>query len=113
MFDIKSCSTHSLLITDLLDILLEQSERQSLVELDLLGVPLGLELAVVGEDLVDDGEDVTSAFLVVSRRVNRLGRRPRLLEGENGLKATNNNAQLEEIVANFRLTFLLCGQLEL
>ena len=39
----------SLHVTDLLDILLEQSERQPLVELDLLGVPLGLKLAVVGE----------------------------------------------------------------
>ena len=83
------------------------------MELDLLGVPLGLELAVVGEDLVDDGEDVTSALLVVSRRVNRLGRWPRLLERENGLNATNNILQLEEIIATFRLTFLLCGQLEL
>ena len=60
----------STLITDLLDILLEESERQSLVELDLLGVPLGLELTVVGEDLVDHGEDVASALLVISRRVN-------------------------------------------
>ena len=85
------------------------------MELDLLGVPLGLELAVVGEDLVDDGEDVTSALLVVSRRVNRLGRWPRLLERENGLNAKNNFLQLlkEIIIATFRLTFLLCGQLEL
>ena len=69
----------SLLITDLLDILLEESESQALVELDLLGVPLGLELPVVGEDLVDDGEDVTGALLVISSGVHRLGRRPRLL----------------------------------
>ena len=60
----------STLITDLLDILLEQSECQPLVELDLLGVPLGLELPVVGEDLVDDGEDVAGALLVIGRRVN-------------------------------------------
>ena len=66
----KYCPSVFFFITDLLDILLEQSERQSLVELDLLGVPLGLELAVVGEDLVDDGEDVAGAFLIVSSRVN-------------------------------------------
>ena len=50
------------------------------MELDLLGVPLGLELPVVGEDLVDDGEHVAGALLVVSSGVYGLGRRPRLLE---------------------------------
>ena len=50
------------------------------MELDLLGVPLGLQLAVVGEDLVDDGEHMTGALLVISSRIHRLGRRPRLLE---------------------------------
>ena len=52
-------------VKDLLHVLLEESQRQPLVELDLLGVPLGLELPVVGEDLVDDGEDVTSSLLIV------------------------------------------------
>ena len=42
-------------VQDLLHVLLEEPQRQPLVELDLLGVPLGLQLAVVGEDLVDDG----------------------------------------------------------
>ena len=41
-------------VQHLLHVLLEQPQRQSLVEFDLLGVPLGLQLAVVGEDLVDD-----------------------------------------------------------
>ena len=68
--DITSSARASLHVTDLLDILLEQSERQPLVELDLLGVPLGLELAVVGEDLVDDGEDVAGALLVISSGVH-------------------------------------------
>ena len=49
------------------------------MELDLLCVPLGLELPVVGEDLVDDGEDVTGALLVIGSGVHRLWRRPRLL----------------------------------
>ena len=35
------------------------------MELDLLGVPLGLELPVVGEDLMDDGQDVTGSLLIV------------------------------------------------
>ena len=56
-------------VEDLLHVLLEQPQGQPLVELDLLGVPLGLELAVVGEDLVDDGEHVTGALLIVSSRI--------------------------------------------
>ena len=52
-------------VQHLLHVLLEESEGEPLVELDLLGVPLGLELPVVGEDLVDDGEDVTSSLLIV------------------------------------------------
>ena len=71
-----------LLVTDLFDILLEEPERQALVKLDLLGVPLGLELAVVGEDLVDDGEDVAGALLVISCGVHGLRGRPRLLGTE-------------------------------
>ena len=50
------------------------------MELDLLGVPLGLELAVMGEDLVDDGEHVAGALLVVRRRVHGLWRWTGLLE---------------------------------
>ena len=49
------------------------------MELDLLGVPLGLQLAMMGENLVDDGEHVTGALLIISSGVHRLGRRPRLL----------------------------------
>ncbi len=55
-------------VQDLLDVLLEEPERQPLVELDLLLVPLGLQSAVVGEDLVDDGKDVGGALGVVGRR---------------------------------------------
>ena len=40
--------------TNLLDILLEEPEGKALVQLDLLGVPLALQLSVVGEDLVDN-----------------------------------------------------------
>ena len=68
-------------VQDLLHVLLEEPQRQSLVELDLLGVPLGLQLAVVGEDLVDDGQDMAGSLLVVSGRVGGLRRRSRLLEG--------------------------------
>ncbi len=58
-------------VQDLLDVLLEEPERQPLVELDLLLVPLGLQRAVVGQDLVDDGQDVGGALGVVGggRRV--------------------------------------------
>ena len=56
-------------IEDLLHVLLEQPQGQPLVELDLLGVPFGLQLPVVGEDLVDDGQDVTGALLIVSSRI--------------------------------------------
>ena len=38
---------------NLLDILLEEPERETLVEFDLLGVPLALQLPVVRQDLVD------------------------------------------------------------
>ena len=56
-------------VKNLLHILLEEPQRQSLMEFDLLGVPLRLQLPVVSEDLVDDGEDVTGALLVVGGRV--------------------------------------------
>ena len=67
-------------VQHLLHVLLEEPEGESLVELDLLGVPLGLELPVVGKDLVDDGQDVTGALLVVGSRVGGLGRRSWLLQ---------------------------------
>ena len=70
----------SLYVTHLFHILLEESEREPLVELDLLGVPLGLELPVVGEDLVDDGQDVTGALLVIGGWVGGLWRRSWLLQ---------------------------------
>ncbi len=58
-------------VEHLLDVLLEEPERQPLVELDLLLVPLGLQRAVVGQDLVDDCQDVGGALGVVGggRRV--------------------------------------------
>ena len=68
-------------VEDLLHVLLEESQGESLVEFDLLGVPLGLQLPVVGEDLVDDGQDVTGSLLVVSGRIRGLRRRSWLLEG--------------------------------
>ena len=67
-------------VQHLLHVFLEEPEGESLVELDLLGVPLGLELPVVGKDLVDDGQDVTGALLVVGSRVGGLGRRSWLLQ---------------------------------
>ena len=60
-------------VEHLLDVLLEEPERQPLVELDLLLVPLGLQRAVVGQDLVDDGQDVGGALGVVGRRRRVLG----------------------------------------
>ncbi len=60
-------------VQDLLDVLLEEPERQPLVELDLLLVPLGLQRAVVGQDLVDDGQDVGGALGVVGGRSRVLG----------------------------------------
>ena len=67
-------------VQDLLDVLLEEPEGQPLVELDLLGVPLGLQLPVMGEDLVDDGEDVAGSLLVVCRGVRGLGGRSWVLQ---------------------------------
>ena len=67
-------------VEDLLHILLEEPQSEPLVELDLLGVPLGLELPVVGKDLVDDGQDVTGALLVVSGRVGGVRRGTRFLQ---------------------------------
>ena len=46
----------------LLDILLEESEGEALVQLDLLLVPFGLQLPVVGEDVVDHRQHVTGAL---------------------------------------------------
>jgi hypothetical protein len=67
--------------THLLHVLLEETEGKALVQLDLLCVPLALQLAVVGEDLVDDGEDMAGALLVVGGWVRGLGRWPGLLGG--------------------------------
>ncbi len=64
--------------SNLFDILLEEPEGEPLMQLDLLGVPLGLELPVVGQDVVDDGEHVVGALRVVARRVLR--QRPRVLQ---------------------------------
>lgn len=49
--------------THLLDILLEEPEGEALVQLDLLGVPLALQLAVVSQDLVDHRQHVAGALL--------------------------------------------------
>ena len=49
--------------TNLLDILLEEPEGETLVQLDLLGVPLALQLAVVSQDLVDHRQHVAGALL--------------------------------------------------
>ena len=47
----------------LLDILLEESEGEALVQLDLLGVPLALQLPVVSQNLVDHRQHVAGALL--------------------------------------------------
>ena len=47
----------------LLDILLEEPEGEALVQLDLLGVPLALQLPVVSQDLVDHRQHVAGALL--------------------------------------------------
>ena len=67
-------------VEHLLHILLEESQGESLVEFDLLGVPLGLQLPVVGQYLVYDGENVAGSLLVVGGRVRGLRRRSWLLE---------------------------------
>ena len=51
---------------DLLDILLEEPEREALVELDLLGVPLALQLPVVRQDLVDHFQHVARPLLQIN-----------------------------------------------
>ena len=53
----------------LFNILLEQPERQPLMQLDLLCVPLGLQRPVVSQDVVDDRQDVAGALRVVVRVV--------------------------------------------
>ena len=59
----KLIEFHKKYITDLLDILLEEPEGEALVQLDLLGVPLALQLAVVSQDLVDHRQHVAGALL--------------------------------------------------
>ena len=67
-------------VKNLLYILLEEPQRQSLMEFDLLGVPLVLQLPMMGQDVVDDWQHVTGAFLIVSSRIHRLWRRSRFLK---------------------------------
>ena len=69
-------------VKNLFNIFLKQSESKSLMELDLLGVPLLLECSVVGENVMDDIEHMAGTLLIVSCRVNRLGRRSGILEKE-------------------------------
>ncbi len=54
----------SLRVSYLLDILLEEAERQALMKFDLLLVPLGLQLSVVREDLMDHRQDMTGTLKV-------------------------------------------------
>jgi hypothetical protein len=51
-------------VSYLLDILLEEAERQALMKFDLLLVPLGLQLSVVREDLMDHRQDMTGTLKV-------------------------------------------------
>ena len=67
-------------IQNLFNILLEEPQSQSLMEFDLLGMPLVLQLPVVRQDLVDDGQHVTRALLIVCRGVHGLGRGAGLLK---------------------------------
>ena len=56
-------------IKNLFDIFLKKSESKSLVQLDLLGVPLLLKCSMIGKDVMDDIEDMTGSLLIVSCRV--------------------------------------------
>ena len=49
----------------LLDILLKQPERQPLVQLDLLGVPLALQAPMMGQNVVDDSQHMGGPLRVV------------------------------------------------
>ncbi len=59
-------------VQHLLHVLLEQPQSESLMQLDFLRVPLGLERPVMGEDVVDHGQHVTRAFRVIRRWIFRL-----------------------------------------
>jgi hypothetical protein len=50
----------------LFDIFLEEPESQSLMQLDLLLVPLGLQGPVVSQDVVDHRQDVAGTLGVVA-----------------------------------------------
>ena len=52
--------------TNLLDILLEEPEGETLVQLDLLGVPLALQLPVVRQDLVDHFQYMARTLLEIN-----------------------------------------------
>ena len=52
-------------IKNLFDILLKESESKPLMELDLLGVPLLLQSSMIGEDVMDDVEDMAGSLLIV------------------------------------------------
>ena len=67
-------------VQNLLDVLLEEPEGEPLVELDLLAVPLGLQAAVTGQDVVDNGQDVAGALGVVGRGILGRLRRVAVLE---------------------------------
>lgn len=67
-------------IKNLFDIFLKKSESKSLVQLDLLGVPLLLKCSMIGKDVMDDIEDMTGSLLIVSCRVYWLRRRSGILE---------------------------------
>ena len=62
-------------VEHLFDVVLEEAQRQFLVQLDLLLAPLLLQLPVVVQDLVVDGQHVRRPLRVVLGRVRR--QRPR------------------------------------
>ena len=53
-------------VANLLDILLEEPECKALVKLDLLGVPLALQLPVVRQDLVDHFQYMARTLLEIN-----------------------------------------------
>ena len=60
----------------LFHVFLEEPKRKPLVQLDLLLVPFRFERSMMGENIVDHGQDVARALGVVARVVlNRLLRK--------------------------------------
>lgn len=55
--------------TYLFHVFLKQPQSQSLVQFDFLGVPLFLERPVVIQNLMDDRQNVTGTFTVISSRI--------------------------------------------